>query len=87
MEASSSLHTNGWWNTKRLTTPASSTPISASTSAAVGSSTAWRSAVSIVPAIALRRCGGLGGGHQARLPTAPSSTPQASVPNFCCHSA
>src|SRR6185503_15733529 len=47
IEASSSLHTNGWWNTKRLTTPASSTKISTSTSNAVGTSTTLRSAVSM----------------------------------------
>src|SRR5471030_180843 len=47
IEASSSLHTNGWWNTKRLTTPASSTKISISTSNAVGTSTALRRPVSM----------------------------------------
>ena len=84
MEASSSLHTNGWWKTKRLTTPASSTAISTTTSAAVGISTARRSTVSM-PSPKPRAGDGLR--HQARLPTAPSSASQASLPNFCCHSA
>ena len=40
MEASSSAQTSGWWKTKRATTPANSTPISASTSRPAAQATA-----------------------------------------------